>query len=167
MPPLTSAATGVKIHYDWHIGLRSYCGNIRTKIVSGMKKFNYHCYVLLIAALACAGLSGCETSGSAAPGATAAAAAPAGQNAAQLIVRRSPNMGSGLFLEVSIDGARVGVLSMGQTYRGSLTPGQHVVSVLLQPNQLNLDPTKKTLTVVKGQTYMLTAMWQGQTIVLL
>lgn len=76
-------------------------------------------------------------------------------------------MGSGLFLEVSIDGARVGVLSMGQTYRGSLAPGQHVVSVLLQPNQLNLAPTKKTLTVVKGQTYMLTAMWQGQTIVLL
>ena len=76
-------------------------------------------------------------------------------------------MGTGLFLDVKIDGVRVGALSMGETYRGTLSPGQHVISVILRPNQLNLPPTKKTLTVVKGQTYTLTAMWQGQTVVLL
>ena len=76
-------------------------------------------------------------------------------------------MGSGLFLDVKIDGVRVGALSMGETYRGTLSPGQHAISVILRPNQLNLPPTKKTLTVVKGQTYTLTAMWQGQTVVLL
>ena len=75
-------------------------------------------------------------------------------------------MGTGLFLDVKIDGAKVGALSVGQTYRGTLSPGKHLVSVILRPNQLNLPPTKKTLTVVKGQTYMLTAMWQGQTVVL-
>ena len=75
-------------------------------------------------------------------------------------------MGSGLFFDVSIDGARVAALSLGQTYRGALSAGQHVISVILRPNQLNLPPTKKTLTVVKGQTYDLTAMWQGQTVVL-
>lgn len=75
-------------------------------------------------------------------------------------------MGTGLFLDVKIDGARVGALSMGQTYTGALSPGQHVISVILRPNQLNLPPTKKTLTVVKGQTYDMTAMWQGQTLVL-
>jgi hypothetical protein len=149
------------------MGLRSYCGNICTKIVSGMKKISYHCYVLTIAALACLALSGCETSGTAAPGATASVTAPAGQNAAQLIVRRSPNMGTGLFLDVSIDGTNVAALPKGQTYRGTLSPGQHVISVLLRPNGLNLPPTKKTLTVAKGQTYDLTAMWQGQTVVLL
>lgn len=132
-----------------------------------MKTFSYYSCVLVIAALACAGLSGCETSGTAAPGATASVTASAGQNAAQLIIRRAPNMGTGLFLDVSIDGAKVGALSMGQTYRGTLSPGKHLVSVLLRPNQLNLPPTKKTLTVVKGQTYTLTAMWQGQTVVLL
>jgi len=115
-----------------------------------MKTFSYYSCVLVIAALACAGLSGCETSGTAAPGATASAAAPASQNAAQLIIRRAPNMGTGLFLDVKIDGVRVGALSMGETYRGSLSPGQHVVSVILRPNQLNLSPTKKTLTVAKG-----------------
>jgi hypothetical protein len=132
-----------------------------------MKKLNYHSCVLLIAALACAGLSGCETSSTAAPGATASVAAPAGQGAAQLIIRRAPNMGTGLFLDIKIDGVKVGALSMGETYRGSLSPGKHVVSVILRPNQLNLPPTKKTLTAVKGQTYTLTAMWQGQTVVLL
>jgi hypothetical protein len=131
-----------------------------------MKTFSYYSCVLVIAALACAGLSGCETSGTAAPGATASVTAPAGQNAAQLIIRRAPNMGTGLFLDVSIDGANVGALSTGETYRGTLSPGQHVISVLLRPNQLNLPPTKKTLAVVKGQTYTLTAMWQGQTVVL-
>jgi hypothetical protein len=131
-----------------------------------MKKLNYHSCILLIAALACAGLSGCETSSTAAPGATASLAAPTGQGAAQLVIRRDPNMGTGLFLDIKIDGVKVGALSMGETYRGSLSPGKHVVSVILRPNQLNLPPTKKTLTAVKGQTYMLTAMWQGQTVVL-
>ena len=65
-----------------------------------------------------------------------------------------------------IDGARVAALSMGQKYRGTLSPGQHVVSVLLRPNQLDLAPTKRTWTAVKGQTYDLTAMWEGQTVVL-
>ena len=107
-----------------------------------------------------------RSSGTAALGATASATAAAGQNAAQLIIRRSPNMGAGLFLDVSIDDANVGSLAMGQTYRGTLSPGQHVISVILRPNGLNLPPTKKTLTVGKGQTYDLTAMWQGQTVVL-
>src|SRR6266581_4574628 len=107
-----------------------------------MRKFSYHCYALLIAALVCVGLSGCQTSSTAAPGATASVAAPAGQNAAQLIIRRSPNMENGLFLDVKIDGANVATLSLGQTYRGSLSPGQHVISVILRPNQLNLSPTK-------------------------
>lgn len=132
-----------------------------------MKKLSYYSCVLLIAALACAGFSGCETSGTAAPGATASVASSASQGGAQLIIRRSPNMGAGLFLDVKIDGTRVAALSMGQKYRGALSPGQHVISVLLRPNQLNLAPTIKTLTVTKGQTYDFTAMWQGQTVVLL
>jgi len=132
-----------------------------------MKKISYHCYVLLIATLACTGLSGCETTGTAASGAPASVAAPAGQGAAQLVIRRAPNMGTGLFLDVTIDGVRVGALAAGETYRGPLSPGQHTVSVLLRPNQLSLSPTRKTFTVAKGQTYRLTAAWQGQTVVLL
>jgi len=132
-----------------------------------MKKFSYNCYVLLIAALACAGLSGCETSSTAAPGATASVAAPATQGGAQLVIRRAPNMGTGLFLDIKIDGVSVGSIGMGETYRGPLSPGQHTVSVLLRPNQLSLSPTRKSFTVAKGQTYTLQAAWQGQRVVLL
>jgi len=139
---------------------------IRFRVISDMKKFIYHSCVLLIAALACAGLSGCETSGTAGPAATGNAA-PAGQGAAQLVIRRAANMGTGVFLDIDIDGASVGSIGPGATYRGNLSPGQHVVSVVLRPNALNLPRTKKTITVVKGQTYTLTAMWQGQTVVLL
>ena len=131
-----------------------------------MKTFVYYSCVLVIAALACAGLAGCETSDTAAPGATTSVAGPASQNAARLIIRRAANMGTGLFLDIDIDGASVGSIGMGEIYRGSLLPGQHVVSVLLRPNQLNLPRTQKTLTVEKGQTYALTAMWQGNTVVL-
>src|SRR5580765_7383923 len=125
-----------------------------------MKNLNNHFCGLLIAALACAGFSGCETSGTAAPGATASVAAPAGQGAAQLVIRRSPNLGTGLFLDIKIDGASVGSIGYGETYRGPMSPGQHTLSVIVRPNQLFLSPTKKTLTVAKGQTYTLTAMWQ-------
>jgi hypothetical protein len=149
------------------MGLRSYLRKRLHQIILGMKKFTYHFCVLLIGALACAGFSGCETTSTAAPGASASVAAPAGQGAAQLVIRRAPNMGTGLFLDVTIDGARVGALAPGQTYRGALSPGQHTVAVLLRPNQLNLPPTRKTFTVAKGQTYRLTASWQGQTVVLL
>ena len=128
--------------------------------------FNHFC-VLLIATLACAGFSGCETSGTAAPGATASVAAPAGQGAAQLVIRRSPNLGAGLFLDIKIDGGRVGSIGYGETYRGPMSPGQHTLSVIVRPNQLFLSPTQKSFTVAKGQTYTLTAMWQGQTLVLL
>ena len=75
-------------------------------------------------------------------------------------------MGSSVFLNVSIDGKPVGDVPPGQTYNGSLSPGAHVVSVLLQPNELNLSPTTKRITVEKGQTYTYTAMWQGDSVVL-
>jgi hypothetical protein len=132
-----------------------------------MKIFSYHSCVLLIAALACAGFSGCETTGTAAPGATASVTSPATQGGARLVIRRAANMGTGLFLDIDIDGASVGSIGMGETYRGPLSPGQHTVSVILRPNQLSLPRTRKTFTVAKGQTYTLTAMWQGQTVVLL
>jgi hypothetical protein len=132
-----------------------------------MKKFNYyHCCVLLIAALACAALVGCETSGTAAAGSTTSMAAPTSQDAGHLIIRRAANLGTGQFLDVSIDGVRVGALARGQTYKGPLSPGQHTVSVILRPSQLKRAPTQKSLTVVKGQTYTFTAMRQGDTIVL-
>ena len=136
-----------------------------------MKNHKYYGCGLLIVALACATLSGCETSGagasSTASASMASMPASSSKNAGRLIIQRAANMGSGLVLNVSIDGKRVAALPRGQTYSGSISPGQHVVSVLLVPNQLNLPPTQKPLSVQAGQTYNFTAMWQGDRVVLM
>ena len=114
-----------------------------------MKKLTYHCYVLLIAVLA----YGFVTSVQAAqPG--------------QLIIYRAANLGTGVFLDVNVDGADAATVGMGQTYSGSLSPGNHAISVLVRPNLMFLSPTKMNLTVEGGRTYAFTAMWQGQNLVL-
>jgi len=129
-----------------------------------MKNYKYYGCGLLIVALAYATLSGCETSGT---GASSAAPASSTKNAGRLIIQRAANMGTGLVLNVSIDGKQVAAVPRGQTYSGSISPGQHVVSVLLVPNQLNLRPTQKRLSVQAGQTYSFTAMWQGNRVLLM
>ncbi len=129
-----------------------------------MKNYKYYGCGLLIVALAYATLSGCETSGT---GASSMAPASSTKNAGRLIIQRAANMGTGLVLNVSIDGKQVAAVPRGQTYSGSISPGQHVVSVLLVPNQLNLRPTQKRLSVQAGQTYSFTAMWQGNRVLLM
>ena len=116
----------------------------------------------MIVALACANFSGCQTSNTASSGSAATAAA--NQDGGALIIYRAANLGQGLL--VSIDGVTKSPVREGETYNGMLAPGQHVVSVILYPNRLNLPPTVKTLTVEKGKTYRFTAIWKGDTLVL-
>jgi len=132
----------------------------------GMKRYNYHICGLLIVALACFTFSGCQTSNTGASGSTASMAAPS-KNAGRLIIQRVPDLGTAEVLNISIDGKQVATLPRGQTYSGSLSPGQHVVSVLAIPNALHLLPTQKRLSVQAGQTYNFTAMWQGNRLVLM
>lgn len=129
-----------------------------------MRKFNCGSCVSLIVAFAAAAFLICEMTGAATREPTVSARP--GTNAGRLIIRRAPNLGTGLFLDVSIDGVRAGTVGYGQTYDAPLPAGQHVLSVILRPNQLFLSPTQKTLTVESGKTYALTAMWQGQTLIL-
>jgi len=136
-----------------------------------MKNYEWYGCGLLIVAFVCATLSGCETSStgasSTASASTASMPASSGKNAGRLIIQRVANLGTAEVLYVSIDGKQVAALPRGQTYSGSLSPGQHVVSVLAMPNALNLRPTQKPLSVQAGQTYSLTAMWQGNRLVLM
>ena len=137
----------------------------------GMKNCNWYGCGLLIVALACATLSGCETTGteasSTASASTAFMSASSSKNAGHLIIQRVPDLGTAEVLNISIDGKQVATLPRGQTYSGSLSPGQHVVSVLAIPNALHLLPTQKRLSVQAGQTYDFTAMWQGNRLVLM
>jgi hypothetical protein len=109
---------------------------------------------LFIAALACFTFSGCETTGTAASG-----------SVAHLTVQRGPKIGERQVLAVMVDGARVGSIQTGQAYNGTLTPGQHTVSVSGSGPERGGSRTK-TITAVAGQTYTLTATWQGKHLVL-
>ena len=119
-----------------------------------MKKYNYPICGLFILALACFAFSGCETTG----------AGPSGSTA-HLIVQRGPKIGNRQVLAVIVDGARVGSIQTGQSYNGTLAPGQHTVSV--SGSGPERGPShNKTITAVAGQTYTLTATWQGKHLVL-
>jgi hypothetical protein len=119
-----------------------------------MKKYNYPICGLIIAALAYFALSGCETTG----------AGPSGSTA-QLIVQRGPKIGDRQVLSVLVDGARVGSIQTGQTYKGALAPGQHTISVTGSGPERGT-PRTRTITAAAGQTYTLTAVWQGKHLVL-
>ncbi len=124
-----------------------------------MTKYNYHIGGFLIIALASFAFSGCETSNT-------GMAAPSG-HAAHMTIRRAANFGSRLTLNVSIDGARVAALVTGRSYNGTLSPGQHVISLTVTPNRGRFGTTTKSLTVHAGQTYSFTAVWSGHHLVLM
>ena len=126
-----------------------------------MRKLIYCSYVLIVA-LICGAVAGCQSDGTTSGSAPAVATS---SDSGRLIIHRAANLAETLI--ISIDGAKVSELSVGNTYNGSLTPGQHTLSVILEPNQLNLAPTVKHLTIEKGQTYTFTAAWKGDTLVLL
>jgi hypothetical protein len=132
----------------------------------GMKRYNYHICGLLIVALVCSIFSGCQTSSTGVSGSTAFMAAPSSKNAGRLMIQRAANFGTDLTLNVSIDGAQVATLVEGRSYNGTVSAGQHVLTLTVDPNRGGIPSTTKRLTVQKGQTYSFTAMWSGQRLVL-
>ncbi len=120
---------------------------------------------LIVMALTVAIFSGCGTTDSSSSS-TMTTTTTANASSAGLVINRAANMGSGLFLNVSVDGKKVATVSAGQHYSGLLSPGSHVVSVVLSPNELNLAPTQKKITAQAGQTYTFVASWQGDTLLL-
>ena len=120
-----------------------------------MKNFKYPICGVFILALAYFTFSGCETT-TTGPSASMA----------HLIVQRGPKFGTKQVLAVTVDGARVGSVTEGQTYNGNLSPGRHVVSVSPSGPYRGTLPTK-TITAEAGQTYTFTAAWQGKHLVLL
>jgi hypothetical protein len=88
------------------------------------------------------------------------------KNAGRLTIDRAANFGSELSLNISIDGAQVASVVEGRSYNGTVSPGQHVISLTVTPNRGEFGATTKRLTVQAGQTYSFTAIWSGQRIVL-
>jgi len=124
--------------------------------MGGMKKYNYLICSLFIVALAYFTFSGCETTSTGGPSGSTA----------HLTVQRGPKFGSRPILAGMVAGTRVASLTEGQADNGNLSPGQHVISVSVSGPTRFANPTK-TVMAEKGQTYSLTATWQGKHLVLL
>jgi len=72
---------------------------------------------------------------------------------AKVIVGRTPSVGSGITVNLSIDGKLTMTLGQGRRYHGTLAPGKHVISVTPDPNLSGQQPNKVEINAEKGQTY--------------
>jgi hypothetical protein len=126
-----------------------------------MKTENYHFYALFVVIFTCFAFAGCQTSNSTSGTSMAAA------NAGHLTVRRAANFGTRVAANVSIDGAQVALLREGQSYNGTLSAGEHVISVNVTPSRARSGTATKRLTVHAGQTYSFTATWTNGRVALM
>ena len=83
------------------------------------------------------------------------AAAPS-QAPARLVIRRIPNLGVNVIVQLWIDGKAAGSLGYGHTYEGTLTPGRHVLAVMATRSRSPI-PWEMALNAQSGQTYIFTA----------
>ena len=82
-----------------------------------------------------------------------------------LTVRRSAKFGAKTVLDVFVDGKRVRHLVRGETYTTSLPVGTHEVKVQASMRKVMSDATKQ-VTLEAGKTCQLTALWEGEQLVL-
>lgn len=87
---------------------------------------------------------------------SAHAVAPS-QAPARLIIKRMPNLGFNVIVQLWIDGQPSATVGYGHTYHGLLTPGRHVLAVLATPRSRSPIPWEMSLNVQSGQTYIFTA----------
>src|SRR6516165_10217404 len=84
----------------------------------------------------------------------------------RLMVNRVANFGDRISLSLSVDGKEVARLVEGHSYDGYLAPGQHLISATVVPNLVYSPVWQKQINIQSGHTYSFTAVWQGQTMVL-
>lgn len=78
------------------------------------------------------------------------------------MVNRVASFGEGIPFTISVDGKQVARLDEGGSYDGLLTPGRHVISVVISANLFDSALWRKEINVQSGQTYSFTAAWPGQ-----
>src|SRR5262245_25209944 len=122
-----------------------------------MKTHNYSAgsaILLLIVSLFFSAFAGGQAMGAENPRSPRAAAP--NQAPARLVIRRMPNLGANVVVQLWIDGQQTATLGYGHTYHGSLTPGRHVLAVLATRSRSPI-PWEMPLNAQSGQTYIFTA----------
>jgi hypothetical protein len=80
---------------------------------------------------------------------------------AHLVVNRAANFGILESITVFIDGVQVADLELSQSYDEVLRPGQHVLSISINPKTDGQKPTQRRVNAKPGKTYAFTAVWRS------
>ena len=80
---------------------------------------------------------------------------------ARLVVIRAANFAILESINVFVDGVQVAELALSQSYDAVLPPGEHVLSISINPKTYGQRPTQRRVTAKPGQTYAFTAVWRS------
>ena len=117
-----------------------------------MKILNYVSLKLIMIAIACSFAASTPLQAREARSNSASARS---EHNARLIVARGANFGTVEFLNLFVDGVRVGNLGFLRSYETVLSPGRHVLSVT--PELIYC--TRTIVNAKPGRTYAFTARW--------
>jgi hypothetical protein len=84
----------------------------------------------------------------------------------RLVIRRIPNLGNDVIVNLSVDGAAFVSILYGHNYETFLPAGRHVLLVKATPRAVFRDPWRMTLNVRSGQVYRFTALVESPYLVL-
>ena|ERR1700736_1232765 len=84
----------------------------------------------------------------------------AGDNA-RLVVNRAANFGILESVTVFVDGVQVAELELSQNYDAMLPPGQHLLSIRVNPKTQGQKPTDRQVDAKPGRTYTFKAVWRS------
>jgi hypothetical protein len=88
------------------------------------------------------------------------------QPGGRLVVLRAANFGWNIAVHLKIDGRAVANIVQGRRYDHLIPPGRHALTVSAVPNYYFYDPTSVGINVRPGRTYVFTAMWDSDRVVL-
>jgi hypothetical protein len=82
-------------------------------------------------------------------------------DSARLVVNRAANFGILESIRVFVDGVQVADLELSQSYDAVLRPGEHVLSISMNPKIDGQKPTQRRVNAKPGETYAFTAVWRS------
>jgi hypothetical protein len=88
-------------------------------------------------------------------------ASPSSSDNARLVVNRAANFGILESVNVFVDGVQVAELEVSQSYDAMLPPGQHLLSISMNPKTERQRPTQRRVDAKPGKTYAFTAVWRS------
>jgi hypothetical protein len=88
-------------------------------------------------------------------------ASPGSGDNARLVVNRAANFGILESVTVFVDGVQVAELELSQSYDAVLPPGQHLLSISMNPKTEGQKPTQRQVDAKPGKTYAFRAVWRS------